>query len=304
MNIDQKYIHPGSHEENGQVERTNKEMSRHLIMVANEMNDKKVWVDYLPIVQRILNSTEFEKLGSTPAQLLFGSNVNLDRHFLTTPKPANVEKVSQWLDNFLREPEKQIDDARAYENKRIDKQIKKGLKRPFDEITEYEVNDRILVDWPANGMTGKQDKPNRLNTSRRGPFIVVKKHKNNTYDCVQVATKSQETFSVYEMHPYLSNMDDIDEERVARTDSDLIMVTAILKHRFYPAKHKIMKNLQLQVKFNDAKKPVWQQYTNGFEKVAIVHEYLRKHKLDYLITKEFREIQDITKANSKVKKSK
>lgn len=56
-------------------------------------------------------------------------------------------------------------------------------------------------------------------------------------------------------------------------------------------------------KFNDAKKPVWQKY-NGFEKLAIVHEYLRKHKLDYLITKEFREIQDITKAKSKVKKSK
>ena len=40
LNIDRAYIHPGSHQENGQIERTNKEMSKHLIVVAMELNNK------------------------------------------------------------------------------------------------------------------------------------------------------------------------------------------------------------------------------------------------------------------------
>ena len=283
LNIDRAYIHPGSHQENGQIERTNKEMSKHLIVVAMELNNKTDWADYLPIVQRILNSTEYARLGSTPAQLLFGNNVNLDRHFLTQARPGKVEKVSKWLDDFLRNYEKREEEARAYENERIKQQLNRSLKRPANELTTYAVNDRVLVDWHRNELTGSQSKPNRLNTPRRGPFIVVKTNENNTYDVIHAATNKPERFSVWELHPY-KQRDSEDEEQVARTDEDMVVVAKIRNHRFVPNKQ-IMKNLQLQVVFgNPQSKPIWQPYTY-LQRVKIVHEYLRSKNLEHLIVK-------------------
>ena len=284
LDIGRAYIHPGSHQENGQIERTNKEMSQHLIIVAMELNNKTSWVDYLPIVQRILNSTEFGKLGSTPAELLFGSNVNLDRHFLTSPRPTKVEKVAKWLDDFLVKHEKRAEEARQYENKRIKQQLNREMKRPNEKLTVFAVNDRILVDWPKNALTGALSKPNRLNTPRRGPFIVVRKNDNNTYDVIHAATKLPETFSIWEMHPY-KQTDTNDEDRVARADNDMVVITSVRRHRFVTNNH-IMKHLQLEVTFGNGT-PIWQTY-DTLKRVEMVHEYLRKHRLGYLLAKAFR----------------
>ena len=269
-------------------------MSHHLIVVAMELNNKTSWVDYLPIVQRILNSTEYAKLGSTPAELLIGSNVSLDRHFLTSPRPTKVEKLSKWLDNFLVTQERREEQAREYENKRIKQQLNRETKRPDEKLTVFAVNDRILVDWPRNAITGALSKPNRLNTPRRGPFIVVRKNDNNTYDVIHAATKLPETFSIWEMHPY-KQTDTSEEDRVARADNDMVVITSVKRHRFVTNNH-IMKHLQLEVTFGNAK-PIWQPYAT-LKRVEMVHRYLEKHHLNHLLTKEFRS-DDNTRPNKK-----
>jgi hypothetical protein len=68
-----------SKEENAIVERMNKEVMRHLrhFIYAKDIISK--WNKYIPLVQRIINSNVNVSIGVSPAQLLFGNAVDLDR---------------------------------------------------------------------------------------------------------------------------------------------------------------------------------------------------------------------------------
>ena len=68
-----------SKEENAIVERANKEVMRHFRAVLLDKNTTNDWVTYLPFVQRIMNASENSSIGMSPAQLLFGNAVNLDK---------------------------------------------------------------------------------------------------------------------------------------------------------------------------------------------------------------------------------
>jgi len=68
-----------SHEENSIVERANKEIMRHLRAIIFHGNVKTRWSFNLPLVQRIFNASTKKSLGVTPAQIIFGNSINLDR---------------------------------------------------------------------------------------------------------------------------------------------------------------------------------------------------------------------------------
>jgi hypothetical protein len=77
-----------SHEENTIVERGNKEILRHLRNIVFDDLIKGRWSRFLPMVQRIFNAHIIESLGVSPAQIIFGNAVHLDRgmfnQFLTS----------------------------------------------------------------------------------------------------------------------------------------------------------------------------------------------------------------------------
>ena len=68
-----------SHEENLIVERVNKEVMRHLRALVFDDKTFANWSLKLPLVQRILNSSEHESIGVSPAQLLLGNAISLDK---------------------------------------------------------------------------------------------------------------------------------------------------------------------------------------------------------------------------------
>jgi len=82
LGIDDRKIHPYSHEENAIVERTNKEVERHLrnIMFHEKVHER--WDEFCPIVERIKNNEICNSTGVTPVELVFGRSVNLDRGHL------------------------------------------------------------------------------------------------------------------------------------------------------------------------------------------------------------------------------
>ena len=80
-----------SKQENSIVERSNKEVVRHL---RNIIFDKRVlptWAIYLPLVQRMMNASIHSALGVSPAQILFGNAIDLDRNL------SQWQKCSQFL---------------------------------------------------------------------------------------------------------------------------------------------------------------------------------------------------------------
>jgi transposase InsO family protein len=74
-----------SKEENGRIERANKEILRHLRLFVNNSKVLDDWVSKLPFVQRMMNASIHSVPGFSPADMLFGKAVNLNRNILPTP---------------------------------------------------------------------------------------------------------------------------------------------------------------------------------------------------------------------------
>ena len=94
-----------SKEENAIVERANKELMRHLRAIIYHKNVISDWAVMLPLVQRILNSSVNESIGVSPAQILFGNAVTLDRGIFL-PQNVNEEgnkiALSKWSADMLQ----------------------------------------------------------------------------------------------------------------------------------------------------------------------------------------------------------
>ncbi|KAG9389986.1 putative enzymatic polyprotein [Carpediemonas membranifera] len=73
---------PYHHRANGLVERVNREVNRHLVALTSELRLSSKWSLYLPMVQRLLNATTNSSIGMSPAALVFGTAVNLDRSII------------------------------------------------------------------------------------------------------------------------------------------------------------------------------------------------------------------------------
>lgn len=100
-----------SKEENSIVERANKEVGRHLRNVLFHKNVLSNWSMFLPLVQRIFNAEVHESLGVSPAQILFGNAITLDRgiflpHTMTGDKPGIP--LSEWTSKMLHSQEEII----------------------------------------------------------------------------------------------------------------------------------------------------------------------------------------------------
>ena len=85
-----------SKQENAIVERVNKEVNRHLRAFTFDTTSLDSYKLCLPFVQRIINSAVHSSTGASPAALLFGNQLNLDRGILiqfpetdNTPTPAS-----------------------------------------------------------------------------------------------------------------------------------------------------------------------------------------------------------------------
>jgi cleavage and polyadenylation specificity factor subunit 1 len=78
LGIDHEVTMAYSKQENGIVERANKEVNRHLRDIVWDKRVFDIWsFACLPIIMRILNSEVKTSTGCSPAQLLFGNAINL-----------------------------------------------------------------------------------------------------------------------------------------------------------------------------------------------------------------------------------
>ena len=64
--------------------RGNKEILRHTKAIIFERSILKTWTKSLPLVQRIINSSVHDSIGVSPAQIIFGDSLNLNRGFIVS----------------------------------------------------------------------------------------------------------------------------------------------------------------------------------------------------------------------------
>jgi hypothetical protein len=97
-----KFYFTYSAKENAIVERSNKEINRHLLASSFHTNTVDNYQLGLPFVQRIINSSHNERTEIARFQILFGISVHLERDILTPfeeilPTAVSLTKTSNDL---------------------------------------------------------------------------------------------------------------------------------------------------------------------------------------------------------------
>ena len=172
-----------SKEENSIVERANKEINRWLRDILQERKQSiNNWWKFLPYAIRLHNASVIESVGSSPAKLVFGERLDLERNiFLSAEeRPATVQPLSAWVqeqqsihDLVMERAQILARQHQAEKNNPEEVKPKKTrAKRISSEADErpsdFATGTYVLVDYP-----GEVGRPHKLMAARRGPFRVM-----------------------------------------------------------------------------------------------------------------------------------
>ena len=286
-----EYIHSlaYSKEENGIVERANKEVSRHIRNFVFDRNKLVMWSECLPLIQRILNSAK-RGTGLSPAEIMFGNNINLDRGIfmpLVALPSGKTPLLAQWVDKMVIEQhlllkqavdqQMMIDGRELVRREEIDSHLDDSKLRPVVE------NQFVLVRYPQRVIGNVA--PNKLVSGNRGPMRVV----NISQDAVSVQdllTLKCETVHVSRVKPYTCSVS-MTEEEVVKRDTDEWLIEEVVGHNGIWGR---LSHMDFLVKFVGLpeKWNLWYKWSDMRANPKL-HEYLIKIGQSDKIPDEFRE---------------
>lgn len=274
-----------SKEENAIVERSNKEVMRHLRAFVYDSKIKSNWSLLLPLVQRIMNTSEHRSLGVSPAQLLFGNSLDLDRGLfpmdekLTEPITPTVKK---YIDTLLTAQAHLLEIAQSQQ---FDTDMLHLKQTTNKGKTEFPVNSYVLLRYPMS-LGGDHRPPSKLHTKWRGPYRVVS-FEGSSYFLQNLVTKKTSNHHIKELVSFQFDPQRTNPEEVAYTDEDYFEIDHIVKHR---GKTNRVSTLQFLVswKGQPPSENTWEEWKT-IRTTAKLHEYLRSKNLARLIPKQFQE---------------
>jgi hypothetical protein len=264
-----------SKQENGVVERANREVNRHLRALTFETNDVDNYRLSLPFVQRIINSSIHETTGVAPASMLFGNQVNLDRGILI-PNPVirNTEKSSALISNMLYIQDQVMLNAIAKVTLAKARHLVKNAK----PLTVFPVGSYVLAKYPVGP-------PTRLHTKWQGPFQVIS-YIDSEYTLLNLVNKSERITHASNLKQFIFDPSRTSAPDIARRDYMEFFVESIVEHR---GDTKRLNSLFFKVKWlnYDDSHNSWEPW-NALRTCDKLHDYLRSNqKLKKLMPKNF-----------------
>lgn len=272
---------PYSKQENGMVERANKEVLRHLRNLIYDDKLRDEWDIALPLVRRILNATDHSSIGMSPAKLLFAGGIDLDRNII---KEFNKEKKKRNINDYLTK-------MKILQKKIVDKAIEVQLIKNQKRIskmklipTEFSIGDYVLVKYPDTKMGNKP--PSKLHSIWQGPLKIIEKE-GDKYSVLDNITGKLKDVHVTRLKLYISDYDKSPDE-ISAKDNEMFIVEKILDH--HP------KKINNENKYQAIFLVSWLNYSKEdntwepfelLENNEILHDYLRNKKLNYLIPKKY-----------------
>ena len=276
-------ISPHSKEENGLVERANKEVMRHLRSYIFDKNIISDWSINLPFVKRIVNSSRHESIGCSPADIIFGKSINLDWNIILPREDRTVDlTTSEYMDKKLK-----VQDAITAQAARIQKERDDiHMQLQNTSLTEFRSGSYVLLRYPDTQQ--RPGPPSKLMTNIRGPMKVVRALRQGNYILEDLTTGKETRAHISRMVPFYYDDRFIDPRQVANKDRQLSDLETVLKHdgdRTNP------RSLRFQVrwqKLNGVRpRDTWEDFS-VVKNAAVVHEYLIKHKMKSLIPAVYR----------------
>jgi hypothetical protein len=291
MGVDKLDTLPGNHEENSIVERKNKEVGEHLRDILFHKKIKNNWNKVVPLVQRIINAEWVESTGVSPAQIIFGNSIDLDRGLFLKNKP-NIDDTTKLPDSIKVRPlSSWVSEMLTYQKEIIEiaQNSQKELHRKYynknsDKIpTNFEVGSYVLV---------KNDKATKIDQRWNGPFRVVNQDSvnKNRFTVQNIITGKLEDFPIKSLKSFNYNEKYTNPEDIALSDEQYYIVDKILAHK--PAGKNLTINtpkgkIKFQVLYKGDKNPLWIDYSTLRDN-EILHNYLTKNKLVRLIPQKYK----------------
>jgi transposase InsO family protein len=264
-----------SKQENSLVERTNKEINRHTTSLFFDRLIQDDWRNAKPIVHRILNSTYSERTKISPADMLFGRAVDLDRGIYASFEETTLSSPVPLSTTTSKMLKLQSDLMRIHRQILTDTD-KSRLENTDDEFTEFTNGTYVLLE-PVTGPKG------RLHTRRTEPYIIISSS-NNNYTLENLVSKRQLRVHINRIVPFLFDPKKTDPQKVAAHDADEFHIEMITSHR---GRFSNKRNLEFKVKWTgfDESYDTWEPWKN-LKDVEQLHDYLRLLNLAHEIPRD------------------
>jgi hypothetical protein len=253
---------------------------RHLRALIFHSHDR--WSMFIPLAQRIINASVHSSTGVTPASLLFGNCVNLDRGIFLPLVHSSGDDValSAWADRMIYIQTKLLSEAASTQDEKNTKHL--NVEKP--NLTNFPAGSLVLSTYPGNRL-GLRNAPSKLHTSLKGPLRVIDNDKSQ-YTLLNLATNKLEHHHITDLREFVYD-EHVNPEEVARADKQLRLVDKVLSHKGDPSKKTSME-FYIRWQGYDDNHNSWEVWNKELRKDKVVHEYLIEHGMKNLISPEFR----------------
>ena len=269
-----------SKQENAIVERVNKEVNRHLRAFTFDSASLESYKLCLPFVQRIINSSVHSSTGASPASLLFGNQLNLDRGILTAfPEPSLVPIPASKIMSDMLLIQQQL-------NNMAENQLKSNdaihVEVNIHPETIFEVGSFVLTLNPKGPET-------RLHCRWLGPFKVVARDKSQ-YTLLNLITKKTRDVHASQIKTFRFNPSKRNPADIARRDYMEFFIEEIIAHSGN-------KSRPTQMKFHvkwlnyDVTHNTWEPWSYLRTTDQLI-QYLRDNDMSSIIPKQFRDVNN------------
>jgi hypothetical protein len=232
-------------------------------------------------VERIHNAQVHSAIGVSPAQLLFGNSVQLDRNLLTPiveiPR-KEIRQTSQmkYLDELIHTQNVLI--SIAAEHQRELDEANRAKRNPRGEITLFPVNSFVLL-------RNNRDKQSKFETNWIGPYRVINVTETGAYVIQDVLTFKNVDAVVNQLKAFNYDINDYDAPaRVATHSKGEYFIESIENHRGDRADkthmHFLVKWAGFPPEYNS-----WEPWSS-LKDTAQLEKYLQENKMKSLLHKQ------------------
>jgi hypothetical protein len=272
-----------SKEENGRIERANKEILRHLRAFVGHSKVVDEWVIKLPFVQRIMNASVHSVTGFSPASMLFGNSIDLNRNIMpaitlrggeeSPQQVAHIEVDSEfykeWLDQRNESQQQVLQASADLQNKQRELHLE-SVESAL--LTQFKSGDWVLILPHNNPLTGRRPVGDKLSTFWEGPYCVVS-NEGNTYTLHDTTEDKLFQRHVTDLKLYRHDNNGPDPRIVAQIDKREFRIDHIVDHKGDP---KYKKSLEFLVR--------WENHSQEYDLWLPWKELMRTEQLrTYLI---------------------
>ena len=274
MGIKHLVIIPYHPQANGDNERWNAEITQNLRAVVLDRRIKNAWSDYLPIVQRILNSSYSRSIMTYPARVIFGDNLPISQPFIFRklrdepfqPVNAYISKLNDDIKMVVQVV------SEKFKNDLVVRQ-EKMVKEDDAKVVSFDVDEFVLITHPTK-------RPSKLSSLYRGPMKIVTVLREDMYEVLDLVSQKILTVHVDRLRKFNNSNHLIDQEllELAGADVDEFIVKEIVTHRYKQGKPKSKGNLEFLVSWEgyDPAYDSWEPYVN-LKNVQAMDVYSRAH---------------------------